>query len=242
MMVTKICCSCKIEKVLAEFDVARSRKDGHRGQCKACRSTAIKKRREADPERYREHSRKWRRENQERARAQGRARYQANKEKIKNQRACRRQERLTEIHARDRTYYHATRDARLEAMKRYRNKQRIDPAYLAGKVEEVRLWRAKYPERAKRKAKHDKVRRRAMLLGCEGCHTETEWEEILKSSNYKCLSCNTGNNITKDHIIPLSIGGTDFIDNLQPLCRSCNAKKALRYIDYRHNAYWGDWT
>ena len=30
---------------------------------------------------------------------------------------------------------------------------------------------------------------------------------------------------TKDHVVPLDLGGTDDLDNLRPACRSCNSKR-----------------
>jgi hypothetical protein len=33
--------------------------------------------------------------------------------------------------------------------------------------------------------------------------------------------------------MPLLLGGSNDIGNLQPLCRSCNAWKGARYIDFR---------
>jgi hypothetical protein len=41
-----------------------------------------------------------------------------------------------------------------------------------------------------------------------------------------CKECGTNKNLTIDHIIPLSKGGTDAVSNLQALCRKCNEKKS----------------
>jgi len=49
----------------------------------------------------------------------------------------------------------------------------------------------------------------------------------------KCLACGSEKNISLDHIVPIHKKGTNTIDNLQPLCKSCNSKKGTKVIDYR---------
>jgi len=48
----------------------------------------------------------------------------------------------------------------------------------------------------------------------------------LKLSNTECFVCESGEYLEIDHIIPLSAGGRNDIDNVQILCRSCNRSKA----------------
>ena len=77
-------------------------------------------------------------------------------------------------------------------------------------------------------------RRHAREANAEGSHTTEEWEKVLTEANGECLVCRTVENMTRDHIIPLSRGGTDYIENIQPLCASCNASKGNRHsTDYR---------
>jgi 5-methylcytosine-specific restriction endonuclease McrA len=40
-----------------------------------------------------------------------------------------------------------------------------------------------------------------------------------------CVRCGTDTDLTADHILSKALGGEDNLDNLQTLCRSCNAKK-----------------
>ena len=71
----------------------------------------------------------------------------------------------------------------------------------------------------------------------EGYHTFGEWETLKAQYNYTCLCCGRSESkivLTEDHIIPLSKGGSNNIENIQPLCRSCNSKKYTKIIDFIH--------
>jgi 5-methylcytosine-specific restriction endonuclease McrA len=53
--------------------------------------------------------------------------------------------------------------------------------------------------------------------------------------NYRCVACSADDvPLTRDHIIPISRGGSDAIENIQPLCQSCNSRKHTNAIDYRN--------
>ena len=51
---------------------------------------------------------------------------------------------------------------------------------------------------------------------------------LIERDGFGCRRCGTVENVSIDHILPLSRGGTDDLDNLQFLCRSCNSKKGTR--------------
>lgn len=93
-------------------------------------------------------------------------------------------------------------------------------------TEAHRRWKKKNPKRMA----HLKARRYAREKGADGLHTYDEWVSLCKLHNNKCVICGNKDKLTKDHIIPLSKGGSDYIQNIQPMCRSCNSKKNNKII------------
>ena len=77
---------------------------------------------------------------------------------------------------------------------------------------------------------------RARKRKAEGSYAFGEWELLKKQYGYRCPSCGRPESeikLTPDHIIPLSKGGSNYIENIQPLCRSCNCKKHTNMKKYQ---------
>jgi 5-methylcytosine-specific restriction endonuclease McrA len=55
-----------------------------------------------------------------------------------------------------------------------------------------------------------------------------EKNEIKQKLGNICKLCGTTKDLTIDHIIPLSKGGDNILENYQILCRSCNSKKGTK--------------
>ena len=77
---------------------------------------------------------------------------------------------------------------------------------------------------------------RARKRGASGSHTLAEWQTLKAQYNWTCPACKRKEpeiKLTEDHIIPLSKGGSHNIENIQPLCKSCNSKKRVKIIKYQ---------
>jgi hypothetical protein len=57
---------------------------------------------------------------------------------------------------------------------------------------------------------------------------ETLRARVYARDGHRCLLCGAGYDLTLDHIVPWSWGGTDTEDNLRTLCRPCNSSKGDR--------------
>lgn len=76
-----------------------------------------------------------------------------------------------------------------------------------------------------------------------GTHSDTEWKAMVEICDHRCVRCGAhktelhGNSLCKDHIMPIYQGGSDGIDNIQPMCRNCNSSKGADSTDHRRS----DW-
>jgi hypothetical protein len=59
-------------------------------------------------------------------------------------------------------------------------------------------------------------------------------EYVFNKYGKICLCCGSTENISLDHIVPVSKNGKNKLNNLQPLCVSCNSSKSTEIIDYRN--------
>ncbi len=70
-----------------------------------------------------------------------------------------------------------------------------------------------------------------------GFHSENEWMALKAKYNFTCANpaCKKREpeiKLTRDHILPILLGGKNDIKNIQPLCNQCNRKKHTKTIRY----------
>ena len=117
----------------------------------------------------------------------------------------------------------------------------------------MRRWRAAHPEKhraegraryarqterlkaqiaAYHRANPDVVRakrekHRALRMGAEGFFTAKLWQELVLVYEHACAYCGAIGPLEQDHCVPLHRGGSNWITNILPACRVCNARKHL---------------
>jgi HNH endonuclease len=98
----------------------------------------------------------------------------------------------------------------------------------AGPVEEVdggyaiRAWLKwnKSAEELGREKSRDRDRKAAL--------TETVRRSVYERDGHACRYCSATADLALDHVLPLYLGGTHAIENLQTLCAACNTRKGRR--------------
>ncbi len=113
---------------------------------------------------------------------------------------------------------------------RQRNQKGERKAFLATNL---KRWRRENPQ----KMAVQLARRRARKLNAEGDFTVEEFEDLCEKYGNACMCCGDREALlTPDHIVPLSLGGSNLTENIQPLCVNCNSRKNVKVIDSRPEA------
>jgi hypothetical protein len=85
-------------------------------------------------------------------------------------------------------------------------------------------------------------RERRLQLRGKSHHTEAEWRSLLAAYPV-CARCHRlwidAGEPTRDHMLSVVQGGDDSIENMQPLCLSCNSQKQRSSICYLPPIAWG---
>lgn len=81
----------------------------------------------------------------------------------------------------------------------------------------MKHWRWNYRE--------PKLRRADRIRAAGGEVPRAVRRRVLERSGNRCQQCGSTSDLTIDHIVPVSRGGTSTESNLQALCRSCNSRK-----------------
>lgn len=232
-METRICkkqdCRCQNPQPLNEF----TRNKTICNDCVRCyyRNYALEWKNTSVGKKSRERNNKIKRENRqteryEQEKARIRERWQTDKEFRQKEKERARKWRESEQGQKWLKEWHQSQEYK-EYHKKYRDNYYKTEAYqqASRKYQQSEKWR-------KMTQKRD-AQRRALEANAPGFFTQDEWEALCAKKNYCCLACGKKGKLTIDHVIPLSEGGINSIDNIQPLCKSCNSRKGAQTIDYR---------
>jgi len=223
---SKVCTRCSLIRPLVDFPKAKRSKDGHDSWCRPCRAGYMRDSRRNHPDLHKEYERRRKPRPVGYRAAYKQAWAKAHPDRIRMYQQRTREKNRERIRIRARIYYLRRSDFRKMRANAWHENNR------ARSLENSRRW--KRLNRAQHAVQHQ--RRRARLRSAEGSYTVQEWTALKAYYDYRCLSCNLQEpdiSLTVDHIVPLSKGGSNSIDNIQPLCGRCNSRKQAKAIDYR---------
>ena len=240
----KVCSKCNTVKCLVAYHTDKRSSDDRVITCKDCVNARRRQQRQDNIETSRAYHREYKRLHAEELKAKRNLWYQQNAEQRAKKSVYYRKhaDQITDLR---KVYQKAHEDE----IKEYRDKRYKEKAedfreekriYYQENVEVIKLRRKElrtlHPERFISADKAQTAKKRARKLQAEGSFSADEWLELKREYNYSCLCCGRREPdicLTVDRVIPLVKGGTNRIDNIQPLCVSCNSKKHSKSIDYR---------
>ena len=218
----KQCTRCNHLQCLGNFHRHTQSKDGYRSLCKSCRKA------ERETEAFKAKRREYYKEHGKHINEKKRVWYHSDPERPRGYTRQYREHHPEEVRDYTRQYNHSEQGKRRD--KRYRERH-------PEKVKEIhrKSWYKHHDQRiVAMRAYH--ARMRTEQTGAGGAFTSVEWEALKAQYNYTCPACGRKEpeiSLTVDHKTPVTKAGTSNIENIQPLCLSCNSRKGTKVIDYQ---------
>lgn len=128
------------------------------------------------------------------------------------------------------------RAARLARNRAYRQEHLVEVRahervkHLADPTRRQKNNRASY-RRHPQNARTNFLKYRSRLNGSIEHHTLEQWLAKLASYDARCAYCGSIGKMTRDHVVPLSLGGSNAIENIVPACQWCNGSKWNRLLE-----------
>lgn len=224
----KICTKCKIEQDESNFIRTSTTNPHLRSTCRKCNNKQALLWSHRNKNKKSESYRRWAKKNPEKLRLNRydyflrhreknkelcRLKYNSNKEKYKliNKKwQVRNQDRVKVIKA---NWYQLHRNETILRTK---------------------LWKKNNPEQSRLLASRNCHVRRSRIKNTIRTLTAKQWQDILTEHDFRCAYCgirfSQTTPPTKDHKIPVKLGGDFTYENIVPACLSCNSRKHTKII------------
>ena len=181
--------------------------------CKACASEYHREYSRRNKERIARRRRVHYAENREKRLDYQKAHYAENREKLLDYQKAHYAENREALVKKQRAYRAENREAIAERRAAYRAENR------EALVEQERSWRQRNPDKVRAKSH----RRRATLAG-------VPQDGLVYELDAHCAVCYSTENLTEEHMVPISRGGSDTLGNKATFCKSCNSSKRDKSI------------
>lgn len=212
----KRCPNCGEVKPASEFYKNEGSSDGLGGYCKSCTSKGAVEWQKANPERLKEHRRRYEDSHPER-KVQMQERFdrwkEENPEKAKQVR-----------HEGSKRYRERHPEKVKESIRRYMQSPK-------GRKKTAERNATEYYKLAHRLRESFYRAQKRGYIPKEGRLRPAEWYAAIEAFGSVCAYCGSATKLTIDHVVPISKGGQHRVGNVVPSCQSCNSSKGDRDLE-----------